>query len=386
MTNDLTKFAPAERADHDEVVREWRCFDTDSPIATLLNLMPEVVLILNRQRQVVFANRAALEYSGAEELETVLGMRPGELLRCKHSQESEGGCGTTEACRYCGATHAMLESQEGRSVTEECRITTYKDGNEEALDLRAWARPLEMAGEDFTFFTLSDIADQKRRESLERIFLHDMMNTATALKGFSWMLSENGEDAESVRKYGDRISVLSERMIAEIQAHRQLLAAERGELKPNPEPLNSYVLLQDVFLDCCRPEMLARRVLRLDEQSASVDFVSDPMLMTRVLENLLKNAIEASAPGERVSMGCYELRDEVVFWVHNAGYMPEGVRLQIFNRSFSTKGPGRGLGTYSVKYLSERYLGGHVSFTSTEEDGTRFEARYPRDWRGGIPN
>ena len=65
----------------------------------------------------------------------------------------------------------------------------------------------------------------------------------------------------------------------------------------------------------------------------------------------------------------------VTFWVHNPGFMPREVQLQLFKRSFTTKGAGRGLGTYSMKLLTERYLKGQISFTSTEADGTTFEIR-----------
>jgi hypothetical protein len=44
----------------------------------------------------------------------------------------------------------------------------------------------------------------------------------------------------------------------------------------------------------------------------------------------------------------------------------------MFQRNFSTKGPGRGVGTYSVRLLTERYLGGQVSLLSSPESGTRF--------------
>jgi len=49
----------------------------------------------------------------------------------------------------------------------------------------------------------------------------------------------------------------------------------------------------------------------------------------------------------------------------------------VFQRSFSTKGKGRGLGTYSIKLLTERYLKGTASFTSTETDGTTFQISLP---------
>ncbi len=386
MADAATQFAPAERVDQARVLEISHYFNSGSPVGTLLNLVPEVILILNRQRQVVFANRAALEFAGADEMEEVLGMRPGELIRCKHGHEAPGGCGTTEFCRYCGAVNAILESQEGKPVTKECRVTVENGEKEESLDLRVWARPLEMRGEELTFFAISDIADEKRREFLERIFLHDIMNTATALRGFSWLLNVNEQDKQERRNYEDRIALLTERMINEIQAHRQLLAAERGELKPAVERANSYVLLQDVFTSFCHPDMLDRRLLRSSQDSASVMFSTDVTLLTRVLSNMVKNAIEATAPGDMVTMGCREDGDHVIFWVHNPTYMPENIRLQIFNRSFSTKGPGRGLGTYSIKYLTEKYLGGHVTFTSSEAEGTTFEASYPTEWRGGQAN
>jgi len=47
-------------------------------------------------------------------------------------------------------------------------------------------------------------------------------------------------------------------------------------------------------------------------------------------------------------------------------------QLQVFNRSFSTKGKNRGLGTYGAKLLTERYMGGKISFASHEGEGTTF--------------
>ena len=51
---------------------------------------------------------------------------------------------------------------------------------------------------------------------------------------------------------------------------------------------------------------------------------------------------------------------------------------QIFQRSFSTKnGEGRGIGTYSVKLLVERYLEGSVEFVSDDAHGTVFTVIVP---------
>jgi sensor histidine kinase regulating citrate/malate metabolism len=49
----------------------------------------------------------------------------------------------------------------------------------------------------------------------------------------------------------------------------------------------------------------------------------------------------------------------------------------MFQRSFSTKGSDRGLGTYSMKLLGERYLHGEVEFTTSQEEGTTFRLILP---------
>ena len=57
--------------------------------------------------------------------------------------------------------------------------------------------------------------------------------------------------------------------------------------------------------------------------------------------------------------------------------MSELVQRQVFNRSFTTKGKGRGLGSYAMKLLGERYLQGKVSFTTDPEEGTTFRIELP---------
>jgi len=90
---------------------------------------------------------------------------------------------------------------------------------------------------------------------------------------------------------------------------------------------------------------------------------TDRRLLLRVLGNMLKNGLEATAKGNTVAMDCRDPEKEVVFAVQNPEVMPQEVQLQVFQRSFSTKGqPGRGIGTYSIKLLAEQYLGGKGGF------------------------
>lgn len=372
-----TAFLPAERASAAELDRQCRRFSDAWFFGELLHYVPDMVLILNAERQIVYANRAALGAAGVEAPGAILGLRPGEAFHCRHAVATDGGCGTTAFCRYCGAAKSIQRSQQGDAAVDECRMTVERGAVEEALDLRVWATPMVVDGERFTFFILADIADEKRRVILERIFLHDLTNTASALQGFSELLGMVALDPGTREEYTRRVADLSGRILDEIDAHRQLVAAEHGELRLDPRPLRSGAILEEIRSTYARPDVLDNRHLALAGDAADADFTSDATLLRRVVGNMVKNAIEASAPGETVTLGCRAEGGEVAFWVHNATYMSENVRLQVFNRSFSTKGAGRGLGTYSMKMLTEQYLGGRIAFTSTEAGGTTFTAHVP---------
>ena len=105
--------------------------------------------------------------------------------------------------------------------------------------------------------------------------------------------------------------------------------------------------------------------------------LTDRTILSRVLGNLAKNALEASPAGGRVTLNCHRSTSGGAFTCHNSGCMRAEVQLQMFQRSFSTKGRGRGVGTYSVKLLTEKYLQGRVGFSSTAQSGTTFEVALP---------
>ena len=91
---------------------------------------------------------------------------------------------------------------------------------------------------------------------------------------------------------------------------------------------------------------------------------------------MTKHAIEAVPDNSTITLGCKVEGEKINYSAHNPGFIPRKIQLQIFNRSFSTKGLGRGLGTYSMKLLSS-FLNGKVTFTTSEESGTTFNITIP---------
>ena len=59
---------------------------------------------------------------------------------------------------------------------------------------------------------------------------------------------------------------------------------------------------------------------------------------------MLKNTLEAIDRNNTITIGLNKNNDKIEFWVHNPGYIPRDVQIQIFQRSFSTKSVNRGIG------------------------------------------
>lgn len=371
-----TEFAPAERVPI-EVVRRQAAAVADAPLTSaVLNSVLNYVFILNPQRQIVFASRNWEDLLSRKEHLDLLGLRPGEALECIHARQCASGCGTTTFCQECGAIKAILAGLSGRHEMHECRLTRVVDCREEARDFLVYASPFPVNGETYALMAVVDISHEKRRRALERIFFHDVLNTAGGLEALAEMLNEAapGTLHEDLQLLHDGLRDLHE----QVQTQKDLAAAETHELVVKPAAMNPGAVLREV-VGLYRNHLLARdRPLALDCPERTEELVTDPTLLKRVLGNLLKNALEASRAGETITAGCADVSEGVRFWVHNPGSMPQEAQLQVFSRSFTTKGLGRGLGTYSVKLLTEQYLKGQVGFTTDAAPGTTFFIELPR--------
>ena len=368
-----TKFAPAERAPDEIIIKQSKYFQSNEILNNFLSKIPAVFIIVNKQRQIVYMNEGALEFTGLEEVAPAIGKRPGELIGCIHSSEEEGGCGTSISCTYCGAVNTVLIAQKGKSAVEDCRLILGPD--EEAYDLRIWASPLEINGEEFTAITIQDIQHEKRRAILERIFFHDILNTISSLLGTIEILRKYGDqvDQNEFIKKADRIT---KKLIEEIQSQRLLVEAENKSLTLSLQSFNSIDFLNEMIILYVNDDIAKDKHIKIDENSENIEIISDRTILRRIIANIIKNAYEAAPKGSTITLGCDIINDKIEFWVHNPGYIPQDIQMQIFQRSFSTKGSNRGIGTYSMKLLSS-FLEGDVSFSSTKEKGTIFKAIYP---------
>ncbi|MBL0225659.1 MAG: histidine kinase [Geobacteraceae bacterium] len=375
-----TFFAPAERSSPAKLEEQCAGYLADDLADALMQAMPGYAMLINQQRQIVAVNSSLLRITGFHSSGALIGKRPGEALNCIHAGDAPGGCGTGRHCSVCGAVLAIIESQEsGRQAVRECHVTL--SGDEEAvLDMQATATPVQIRGEKFTVFVLQDISSEKRREVLERVFFHDVINTAGSIHGLASILVEQGGvPAHLETEYKNWLVRLSGTLVDEVRSQRKLLAAENGEFLPEVTSVDIRSILSEIYqLYHQYDKTPGRNLVILDGGNYTVR--SDASVILRIIGNMTINALEATPIGGVVTISARAEGPVVVIEVHNDLVMAEDTKLQIFKRSFSTKSTaGRGIGTYSMKLFGERYLKGRVTFRSSLEEGTVFSFSLPID-------
>ncbi len=370
-----TYFAPAGRYAQHDLEQQSETLHGIPFLRQVLDAMPHMVMVVNDKRQIVAANETFLQLLGTT-ITGVFSKRPGEALGCLHARQAPDGCGTTVHCVTCGAVQAILESQQQTDKVErECSVLVDAPQGIRSLDLRITAMPMSVGYHRFVIVIADDISRSKRLDILQRTFFHDVLNVADCINGYAqYFVEEPFPDNDSYARLAD----LTGQLIETIAAQRDLLHAEAGDLAIKPLPVSAGEVLYELRQHYLSHYVAKDRTILLGD-IAEATIITDRRLLDRILANMMQNALEASSPGTAVTLACSDEVDRITFSVHNAGVMPDHVRLQIFHRSFSTKGQsGRGLGTYSMKLLGEQYLGGKVSFCSNAGHGTTFMITLPK--------
>lgn len=370
----VTKYAPAERISKEEIKKIYNSLSNFIELGTVIKSLPNTILILNNNRQIVYASEKLLADFNIKNIDDVLGLRPGELLLCRNSNKEEGGCGTSSACRMCGIVNSILTCIEtGKTYQSTATVTDTYSTNYEYTVI---SHPFKTNNLDLNILTLTDNSSQKRKEAYEKIFFHDILNATGSLEGIL-NLMRSRIDTPKEKELIELAIELSTQVTEEIRSHRELVFAEEGMLKIKPSQIESLSFIMQQTKQIKNHAVAQEKHIEINKQTEDILFISDHILLKRVLNNMLKNALEASHKNETIEIGAKKENNKILFWVKNPKYIPQEEQDQIFQRSFSTKGKGRGLGTYSMKLIGEKYLNGKIYFTSNQTKGTIFYIELP---------
>jgi signal transduction histidine kinase len=166
--------------------------------------------------------------------------------------------------------------------------------------------------------------------------------------------------------------------VSEISLQRELSRNDSGHAVVK-RPSSLYEIRKEIDLALSGHPAMFMKKIEAVWPDTDVVLNTNPLMVVKVLVNMLVNALEATARGDRATLRT-AIEDSAIIWeVWNNAYIPVEIQKRVFQRHFSTKARiGRGLGTYSMKLFGEQYLQGKVTFQSLPESGTTFTFRLPR--------
>jgi PAS domain S-box-containing protein len=116
--------------------------------------------------------------------------------------------------------------------------------------------------------------------------------------------------------------------------------------------------------------------VKVEEDAKTID--ADSYYITRIMYNLVTNAIQAMPKGGKLTVHAYREQNDAVITVTDTGVgIPKDIQNKMFTAMFTTKAKGQGFGLPVVKRMTES-LGGTVTFESQEGKGTTFTIRLPQ--------
>lgn len=353
-----------------------RTINSSPLLDTALSNVLGILVVLNEHLEIVALNDAFLSEIGIYDAEESLGLRLGNTIGCVNAQRSEDGCGTTESCKSCGAVIAMMAAlYNGQNDEQVCVLTTSDNGKTRHLSLMIRTCPVMIEQRRFIVLTAKDITQEQVRANLERVFFHDISNMITVLLGASELLVHEMPSRWEVIQ----VQEAAARLQKEIELQRELsLSGSAEPFVPQRHQVELSSINKDVEL-LMRGHVAAReRTIEVVQECDDCLIFTDKHMVSRVLANMLINALEATMRGGVVKFITRKMGGNIYWEVWNSSSIPEEIQPRVFQRYFSTKGnDGRGLGTFSMKLFGETYLQGRVNFTSSKKEGTLFSFSLP---------
>ncbi len=229
-------------------------------------------------------------------------------------------------------------------------------------------------GKEVSIVTFNDITREMENNESEswtrliRVLTHEIMNTVTPVASLSSALSQNLDSysAEDIRSALGTIASSSEGLISFVQSYRSLTHISA--------PVRKAFYLKDLVNDSvniAKANWPSVNVL-YRELSSDVILYADYGQMSQVLNNLIKNAVQAGA-GNVIITASIDKREQTVIDIANDGEpISASGQEQLFVPFYTTKGTsGTGVGLSLCRQIV-RLNGGTIKLSSSTPEATVF--------------
>lgn len=215
---------------------------------------------------------------------------------------------------------------------------------------------------------LSDVSHELSNQEVDswikliRVLTHEIMNTITPVTSLSETLLTRVTEDKDLKQGLETIHKTGTELLAFVNNYRRFTHV------PQPQPALFYV---EPFLE--RMAMLCNQEVEIEVSPKDLLVYADESLLSHVVTNLLKNAVEAFNGQEKLSfirLHAYaNVQESIIIDVsNNAGLIPEDVASHIFIPFFTTKPEGSGIGL-SLSRQIMRVSGGSLSLLQDKAQG-----------------
>jgi len=233
-----------------------------------------------------------------------------------------------------------------------------------------------------------DISRLRQLEDIRREFVanvsHELRTPLSIFSGYLENLIDNPaiprkellSSLEIMEKHSRRLNALLEDLLA-------LARLEARSEKLEPVPIHPEKFLREIVNDWKRKLEQKKIALTLDLPADLLPFTADTVLMERVLNNLMDNAVKYTGEGGRMTISARSSGPVTTITVRDTGLgIPAHDLPHVFERFYrvekarSREAGGTGLGLSIVKHIVGLH-GGAVSAESAYGEGTAITISLP---------
>lgn len=272
----------------------------------------------------------------------------------------------------------LMQKVEFCRTGEKLQITFNNERGTVNLSIRV--SDITIRKEYLRILALSDInseLDEKEIDSwirLTRVLTHEIMNSVTPITSLSdTLLSLSDTHDEEIRSGLQTISTTGKGLLAFVESYRRFTRI------PTPEPSLFYVkAFIDRMVELARHQNTCENItFHTDISPADLIVYADENLISQVVINLLKNAIQAigtQAGGKiEISARCNDSEEVLIEIKNNGPAIPPEIADHIFIPFFTTKEGGSGIGL-SISRQIMRLSGGSITLLPGKE--TKFVLKF----------